>query len=95
VLIRRPIAEVQLPPGATGIEQEIILQKGCDIFISTWNLHRSPQLWDNPNDFDPSRFTREFQNLDMPGWGGYNPSLQASSLYPNEVRLLAGVCCSG
>lgn len=88
VLIRRPIEEVHLPPGGTGIEQEIVLQKGCDIFVSTWNLHRSPQLWENPNEFDPSRFSREFKNPDMPGWGGYTPSNQSSSLYPNEVCKL-------
>jgi beta-ring hydroxylase len=29
---------------------------GADIFISTWNLHRSPLLWDRPHDFDPGRF---------------------------------------
>ena len=92
VLIRRPVEEVQLPPGATGISKDIILQKGCDIFVSTWNLHRSPQLWQNPNEFDPSRFTREFQNEDMPGWGGYRPKLQTSSLYPNEVCAQAGLC---
>jgi len=55
VLIRRPVEEVQLPPGATGIKEDIILKKGCDIFVSTWNLHRSPQLWLDPSTFDPSR----------------------------------------
>ena len=30
--------------------------KGADMFISVWNLHRSPEYWDHPNSFDPSRF---------------------------------------
>lgn len=30
--------------------------KGADIFISVWNLHRSPEYWNHPNSFDPSRF---------------------------------------
>ncbi|GFR50051.1 hypothetical protein Agub_g12102, partial [Astrephomene gubernaculifera] len=29
---------------------------GSDIFISVWNLHRSPQLWDQPDCFKPERF---------------------------------------
>lgn len=30
---------------------------GSDIFISTWNLHRSPELWDEPDTFNPDRFS--------------------------------------
>ena len=32
------------------------IKAGSDMFISTWNLHRSPELWDRPDDFDPYRF---------------------------------------
>lgn len=32
------------------------VDKGADIFISVWNLHRSPEYWDRPNEFDPTRF---------------------------------------
>jgi beta-ring hydroxylase len=32
------------------------VEKGSDIFISVWNLHRSPQLWDAPTEFRPERF---------------------------------------
>lgn len=30
--------------------------KGADMFISVWNLHRSPALWDDPDAFRPERF---------------------------------------
>ena len=30
--------------------------RGQDIFISTWNLHRSPAIWDRPEDFVPERW---------------------------------------
>lgn len=32
------------------------MEKDADIFISVWNLHRSPEYWDRPNEFDPTRF---------------------------------------
>nr|AGN27239.1 CYP97A1 [Parachlorella kessleri] len=48
VLIRRSLE----PDTLAGFE----IQEGQDIFIATWNLHRSPQLWDRPDEFDPDRF---------------------------------------
>lgn len=42
------------------LEDDIVggyrVDKGADIFISVWNLHRSPEYWDRPNEFDPTRF---------------------------------------
>jgi len=29
---------------------------GSDLFISVWNLHRSPAIWERPNEFQPDRF---------------------------------------
>lgn len=48
VLLRRALEDVRM--GAFEVPA------GSDIFISTWNLHRSPLLWDRPHDFDPMRF---------------------------------------
>ena len=61
--------------------------KGCDLFISVWNLHRSPHLWRDPDDFRPSRFSEDFANHDFEGaWAGYRspPPLPA----PQYVLLL-------
>ena len=30
--------------------------QGSDIFISVWNLHRDPSLWERPHEFDPDRW---------------------------------------
>lgn len=48
VLIRRALQE--------DVFDSYTVPKGSDLFISVWNLHRSPTLWDNPNDFNPDRF---------------------------------------
>ena len=44
--------------------------EGMDIFISVWNLHRSPDCWEDPLKFDPMRFKRPFTNPGVEGWNG-------------------------
>ncbi len=81
ILIRRALEDVTLPAGGMG--REITLKKGTDCFIAVWNLHRSPDLWDEPDKFDPMRFKRPFNNKSIEGWGGLQPEL-FTGLYPNE-----------
>jgi cytochrome P450 len=83
VLIRRALTADVLPKG--GGEAPVTLPKGTDVFISTWNLHRSPALWDEPEVYNPKRFFKKFENAQVEGWAGFDPS-RASGLYPNEVR---------
>ena len=33
--------------------------RGAQIVLSPWHLHRHERLWDNPDDFDPSRYETE------------------------------------
>lgn len=82
VLIRRARTEDTLPEGGAGLGPIKVL-RGTDIFISTWNLHRSPELWENPEQYDPTRWEREFQNKGIQGWEGYQPE-KIRGLYPNE-----------
>eukprot|EP01024_Parvocaulis_polyphysoides_P011936 TRINITY_DN14224_c0_g1_i5.p1 TRINITY_DN14224_c0_g1~~TRINITY_DN14224_c0_g1_i5.p1 ORF type:complete len:152 (+),score=34.87 TRINITY_DN14224_c0_g1_i5:146-601(+) len=53
-----------------------MVSEGSDIFVSTWNLHRSEKLWDEPLKFDPDRwpldqtpdeFTTDFKYLPFGG----------------------------
>ncbi|XP_057515402.1 protein LUTEIN DEFICIENT 5, chloroplastic [Amaranthus tricolor] len=48
VLIRRSLEEDMLGPYP--------IKKGEDIFISVWNLHRSPSFWDDADKFIPERW---------------------------------------
>mmetsp|Transcript_32077 Transcript_32077/g.47195 ORF Transcript_32077/g.47195 Transcript_32077/m.47195 type:complete len:742 (+) Transcript_32077:92-2317(+) len=84
VLIRRARIEDDLPPGGTGLKNGVKVLRGTDIFISTWNLHRSPELWEDPETYDPTRWERKFSNKGIEDWAGYEPDRQ-SGLYPNEI----------
>lgn len=86
VLIRRARQEDTLPPGGTGLDGGVKVLRGTDIFISTWNIHRAPEYWENAEKYDPTRWERPFKNPGIKGWGGYDPEKQSSqSLYPNEI----------
>lgn len=84
VLIRRARTADSLPPGGTDLRDGVKILRGTDIFISTWNLHRSPELWDNAEKYDPTRWERPFKNMGVTGWEGYRPD-KINGLYPNEI----------
>jgi len=84
VLIRRARVGDTLPAGGSGMTGGIKVLRGTDIFISTWNLHRSAELWENPEKYDPTRWERQFLNKGIKGWEGYDPD-KLSGLYPNEI----------
>jgi len=84
VLIRRARTEDRLPGGGAGLGDSIKVLRGTDFFVSTWNLHRSPELWEDPETFDPTRWERSFTNPSIKGWEGFNPD-KVTGLYPNEI----------
>ena len=85
-LIRRSLEDVTLPGGLTDLD-DIPLKKGADIFISVWNIHRSPHLWDEPDTFRPERFSeRKEPKPEWAGkWAGFDPTASPGALYPNET----------
>ncbi|EYU42831.1 hypothetical protein ABFS82_13G009000 [Erythranthe guttata] len=84
LLIRRSLKPDKLPGGYNGDKDGYSIPAGSDIFISVYNLHRSPYFWDNPNDFEPERFQVQ-KSSEVEGWAGFDPSRSPGALYPNEV----------
>ena len=81
LLIRRALEDDILPKG--NAKAKTFIPRGTDIFISTWNMHRSPEFWHEPDKYNPERFLKPFRNPNPDSeWGGYKPGNQ---MYPNEV----------
>ncbi|KAI9070939.1 hypothetical protein K1719_047101 [Acacia pycnantha] len=56
LLIRRSLKSDVLPGGYKGNKDGYAIPAGTDLFISVYNLHRSPYFWDSPREFEPERF---------------------------------------
>eukprot|EP00188_Purpureofilum_apyrenoidigerum_P004219 Plantae.Rhodophyta-Purpureofilum_apyrenoidigerum.ctg4655.p1 GENE.Plantae.Rhodophyta-Purpureofilum_apyrenoidigerum.ctg4655~~Plantae.Rhodophyta-Purpureofilum_apyrenoidigerum.ctg4655.p1 ORF type:complete len:367 (+),score=67.07 Plantae.Rhodophyta-Purpureofilum_apyrenoidigerum.ctg4655:456-1556(+) len=82
LLIRRALGDDVWPQG--GGKGSVKVTRGTDIFISVWNLHRSPDLWENPDQFDPDRWLNTYNNLKVVGWKGRS-AVSHDTFFPNEV----------
>ncbi|XP_020269292.1 cytochrome P450 97B2, chloroplastic [Asparagus officinalis] len=85
LLIRRSLQEDKLPGGYMGSEDGYAIPAGTDIFLSVYNLHRSPYFWDRPNEFEPERFLVPKASEGIKGWSGFDPNRSPGAMYPNEV----------
>ncbi|XP_020102692.1 cytochrome P450 97B2, chloroplastic isoform X1 [Ananas comosus] len=85
LLIRRALKPDKLPGGYNGNKEGYEIPRGTDIFVSVYNLHRSPYFWDWPNEFEPERFLVPKGNEDIEGWAGFDPSRSPGAMYPNEI----------
>ncbi|XP_037902820.1 probable cytochrome P450 6a14 [Hermetia illucens] len=52
-LIRQPFKDYRVPG------TKIILEKGTSVFIPVYSIHHDPEIFPNPDVFDPDRFTPE------------------------------------
>ncbi|XP_062153458.1 cytochrome P450 97B2, chloroplastic [Alnus glutinosa] len=85
LLIRRSLRSDVLPGGYKGDKDGYTIPAGTDIFLSVYNLHRSPYFWDRPHEFEPERFLVQKKSEGIEGWAGFDPSRSAGALYPNEI----------
>ncbi|XP_049403795.1 cytochrome P450 97B2, chloroplastic isoform X3 [Solanum stenotomum] len=85
LLIRRSLSSDILPGGYNGNKNGYEIPAGTDVFLSVYNLHRSPYFWDKPNEFEPERFLVQKESQGIEGWAGFDPSRSPGALYPNEI----------
>ncbi|KAF3682131.1 Cytochrome 97B3, chloroplastic, partial [Capsicum annuum] len=85
LLIRRSLKSDKLPGGYNGDKDGYEIPAGTDVFLSVYNLHRSPYFWDKPNEFEPERFLVQRESQGIEGWAGFDPSRSPGALYPNEI----------
>nr|KYP52637.1 Cytochrome P450 97B2 [Cajanus cajan] len=86
LLIRRSLNSDVLPGGHNGEKDDgYAIPAGTDVFVSVYNLHRSPYFWNRPHDFEPERFLVQNKNDEIEGWAGFDPSRSPGALYPNEI----------
>ncbi|KAG5520478.1 hypothetical protein RHGRI_033159 [Rhododendron griersonianum] len=85
LLIRRSLKSDSLPGGHKGKKDGYAIPAGTDIFVSVYNLHRSPYFWDKPHEFEPERFLAQRNSEGIEGWAGFDPSRSPGALYPNEI----------
>jgi cytochrome P450 family 97 subfamily B polypeptide 3 len=81
LLIRRCRTPDEIPAGG-GRPAHVI--RGMDIFMAVYSIHRDERYWPQPDTFDPLRFTRPYQNPDIPDWQGFDPTKWEGKLYPTE-----------
>ena len=74
LLIRCALEETVWPQGGTPVEGGAKLARANDLFISLYNMGRSPQLWKDPDVFNPQRWDEPFTNPEVKGWKGYDPT---------------------
>lgn len=84
VLLRRALRDEVLPEGSEH-GNAIPLQRGSLIILQMAMLHRSPALYDSPDEFRPERWLKPFgPSSAVKGWEGYHPE-RVTGLGPNEV----------
>lgn len=40
------------------------------MLVNVWKIHRDPNLWSNPEEFEPERFLTSYREVDV-GWQNY------------------------
>ncbi|WCJ44231.1 Cytochrome P450 82A3 [Euphorbia peplus] len=43
------------------------IPRGTMLFLNLWKIHHDPQVWSNPNKFDPERFLTSHKDFDVRG----------------------------
>ena len=65
--------ELEKDESIHGIDNELVtVPKGTYCQIINWTRHRNPDLWEDPNTFNPEREFKDSEIWHHEGFGGYN-----------------------
>jgi cytochrome P450 len=83
--------ELERDDNITGINGEkILLEKGTYVQIMNFTRHRNPDLWEEPNIFNPDREFLEKEIWDYKGFGYYNVQSERFSPFAYGPRNCLG-----
>ena len=83
--------ELEKDESIHGIDNEmIIIPKGTYCQVMNWTRHRNPDLWDDPNTFNPERKFIDSEIWDYKGFGAYNVQSERFSPFTYGPRNCLG-----
>ena len=68
-----PLLVVRCPNESCNVA-EYTVPKGANVYVNVWAIHRDPQYWDNPLEFNPDRFLSVDDGTTKFDYNGYNPN---------------------
>jgi len=71
-------------------DQPVTLEKGTYCQIINWTRHRNPDLWEDPDIFNPDRKFNDSEIWHNQGFGGYNVSSDRFSPFTYGPRNCLG-----
>ncbi|KAA8521910.1 hypothetical protein F0562_012776 [Nyssa sinensis] len=54
-------------PSQSSVVGGYTIPKGASIFLNVWAIHRDPEIWNTPLEFQPERFLNDSKKLDFSG----------------------------
>ena len=83
--------ELEKDESIHGIDNEMItIPKGTYCQVMNWTRHRNPDLWDDPNTFNPERKFIDSEIWDYKGFGAYNVQSERFSPFTYGPRNCLG-----
>ena len=86
----RELEEDEEINGLNEKEGKVMLKKGTYCQIINWTRHRNPELWEEPDVFNPEREFKDSEIWDHKGFGSYNVSSERYSPFTYGPRNCLG-----
>lgn len=64
------------------------IPSGASVYLSVYHSHRNPNVWDNPNEFDPSRYTNNSRKGKLLTFSDYSTTCLGKHFAEAVIRSL-------